>query len=179
MGGIFVRKLISAVSWIIVIAFLFFSAVYSNIVPVGFALFLLMFWGFYWLGNLAATMDREAEITNTTLPLWKRRILFFGQPNPFREKTNIFQTFVVTTGLLVFAIFIIVPETAIGGISMIAWLVAALILSVICDIRLRRKHKDTKDAIAEWRSMSKKKRIVWLVVFVVLLVIAAIRLLSI
>jgi len=151
--------LISIVGWVLGIALVFISAIHDDIVLLQeFSYFFLCFWGFYWVGNTAADTDRRTEITDATLPLWKRRILFLGQSNPFRRKTILFQTALVIGTPVVIVMWLIAPFTTMSVGVAGAWIIGILILAVICDIRIRRKYKDTVGVIDELRSLWSRRK---------------------
>jgi len=132
-------KMIEAGGWILAIALLVFSVTRPGMVSSGIIYLPICAWLLYWGGRDAANENRRAEVTDTTLSLWKRRILFLGQPNPFRRKTVVFQTtLVIGTAILVVA-WLIAPYTIVSLGATLVWIAAMPIMVFICEIRGRRK----------------------------------------
>lgn len=105
---------------------------------IGIILFIVL--PFYFIGQSAANMDRQAGLATAEIPTWWKRILFFNQPNPFRKRTILFQMYIVLGLFFTFVnIFFRNSSVAIG---IIRWHYRGLlILAVICDIKLRRSIK--------------------------------------
>ena len=111
----------------------------NNIELQGIGLTLVFFLGFYSVGCSAASMDRRAEITDINLPPWRRRVLFIYQGNPFRRKTVFFQTTLVIATPTALVLFLVPPSNFVGALALSVYIVIVFVLTVVCDIRTRRK----------------------------------------
>ena len=131
--------------WLFVIVLVAFSITHTDVVAPEVAVFIFTFWSLYWVTSRAARTDRVSNITDATLPLWARRILFLGQPNPFRRKTVIYQTIFMSSSPIIFVIWLLFPNTLVNYATLATWIVAAVVLIPICDIRVRRRYNDTND----------------------------------
>ena len=90
----------------------------------------------YWVGNLAAAKDRKTETANIHLPLWAKRILFLGHPNPFRQRTIICKIILIATFLPVLPMMLIVPDNSITYIIVLINLCIQLAYNIFSDITL-------------------------------------------
>jgi len=136
------RLVMSIVGWLIPF-FVFVLFIFTDLIGVDFFLRFNVFWFLYFIIARAANTDREAEVTDTMLPRWLRIALFFNQPNPFRKKTVICQIVHITITAISVIIWSIIPQNKVSNITTIAYVFVLVVLINICDIRMRRKYKDT------------------------------------
>ena len=104
-------------------------------------LFIVVVVGLYSIGCSAADMDRRAQIAGAELTLWGKRLLFLGQPNPFRCKTIIFQKLLVITSPVVLVVGLVLPYPF-NSFVMHGHIIIMFILTWTYDVRWRRKLKD-------------------------------------
>jgi len=137
---------------------------------------LVVFWMFYRVGRVVAEIDRYTEITNITLPLWLRRTLFLGQPNPFRRKTVVFQAILVLVFVAVFAIALSSLDAIASYIALGVCTLGMFLLVVVCDLKIDMKMRGGRykgmSVVDEIRSMSSYdwlRTIFWVAVFLVIM----------
>ena len=171
-------ELITVGGWVLAVVLLIFSTNRPDVLSLNIAGFLFGVWSLYSIGNKAADEDRRAEVTDTDLSFWKRRILFLGQTNPFRRKTVIFQTTLVI-GMVVLAVtWLIAPYTTVSiGVALV-WMAGAVIMMPICNIRIWRDYKDTSTFFSVVRGYSKPKQIAVFVVIGVVIVVWVLMMIS-
>ena len=165
------RILISVGIWVLLLVLLL-----AKVISVEVFWSLAVFGMFYRAGNGAAEVDRYTEITNITLPLLLRRILFLGQPNPFRRKTVVFQAILVLSLTVALVIALIFPGTIASYTALWVLIFGSFIQSIACDLKIDMKMRGGRyrgisliDEIRSTSSYDWLRTIFWVAVFLVII----------
>ena len=99
---------------------------------------IVLFMCFYSYGSFPTEKrDKRRGLSDVYLPVWARRILFLGTKNPYRKKTIIWQTILVSNMLWTFVSMLFITEQGVRALFLGFHLLVMLFLAFVYDISFK------------------------------------------